>query len=833
MKFYYALALCLMTTFSLLAQTEVPLLSNPVLEQAHAKWQQENLAKWLGDDYTPTRFDVNCAEEIPTLNYLTAGEEIGFYVDTFDLDGAGGLITCLNCEDQNFGVAVLDSTALRYVSNGDVIAGIDTILVQFCTAGNETCYTFDYPILVKREGMSRTDPAVTLAPEESTLYTIDIEGLPGNFACANQYVCDDDYEGEPDMWVSQSKPYQFFYEASFYDGTDMVCFVICDNFTICDTVNIPFNIENNTLLTPPLIDDFSYEGPYPDKGMWLDADVYVNTDFSTNPVSVGMATFDGLDKNGKPYGGGFGTSDRLTSTYINLEGGGDMYLSFWAQQQGLGDRPEDDDSMQLHFKKDDGEWIDTILVLDGVASTVPLNETPGWQFYSVQLDDDFLHDDFQFRFVNLSSRTGALDIWNLDYIRLADNANNMIVNDIALVNPPSNILKNYTSMPWEHFEENQAAEVVDELKATLYNHTLDNQSINDSEVNIVGKNLRNDVEVELLSASLEELAINVPTAEYAFTDIAVNLSLVDPSFVGEDSLEFITTYSIDSLSAISRNDTVRRSTIFDNYFAHDDGTAESNIVAQNFANQSVEIAVQFTANVEDSLRAIQVHIPHIIGNINSQLLNFKVWVGGDMPGDTANYEMLFVRPEYLSDYRGDSLQGYTTYPWVNELGKAEAIYLPPGNFFIGWEQAVPCQGTSCVPMGYDKNTPEAARFNFRRRNNDDWEPFPVAVPDGAVMLRPVVGDFTPGPTDVDNIVKTEHPIKIFPNPASDRIQLQLLEGNYKDYQVSIFNNTGQLIRQLTMTEELDIADYQSGIYFLKIANLHAQTISNHKIVIIK
>lgn len=876
MKFYYAFALYLMTTFSLLAQTEVPLYSNPVLKRAHAIKQQEMAKKWLGNDYIQSRSDMDCAEELPTLNYLTAGEEIDFFVDTFDLDGGGGMITCLNCDDNslNFGTATLDSTSLRYVSNGGVIAGMDTLLVEFCTANNETCFTFDYRVLVKRAGMSRTDNIVTLSPEESTLYTIDIGELPGSFACASVFDCEDDYEGEPYMWVSQSKPYEFFYEASFYKGTDLVCFIICDEFTICDTVTVPFNIENNTKLQPPFLDDFSYEGPYPDTALWLDFDTYVNTDFSPNfrntvtvidttivlediivldtiiidtilvitttevpnpakinPVSIGMATFDGLDKNGKPYGGGFGKSDQLTSTYIDLEGEGEIYLSFWLQRQGLGDRPEDDDSMQLHFKNSNGEWVDTIRIFDGVASTVSLNEIPEWEFKSVRIEDDFLHDDFQFRFVNLGSRTGALDIWNLNYVRLSANANDNTYNDIALVERPNSILKNYKSMPYTHYKFD---ELVDELAISFYNHDNTDLPVQNSILSIREKT----TDTEVLNIPLSNAVINALLEDYLFQDRAIsfNENQFDNIFSTSQKLEFVTSYTViqtsqDGFGFIPRNDKFNNSTIFDNYFAHDDGTAESNIVAQNFANQSVEIAVQFTANMDDSLRAIQMHIPHVTGNVNSQMFNLKVWTGE--LDDTPEYEMKFIRPEYLDDYRGDSLQGFTTYPWLNASGDPEEIFIPEGDFYIGWEQAVPCEGTSCLPIGYDKNTPNAARFNFRNRNEEGWEPFPVAIPDGAVMIRPVVGSFTPGPTDVEDIVKTANPIKIFPNPATDRIQLQLLEGNYQDYQLSVFNNTGQLLRQLAMTQELDVTNYQNGIYFLKITNLRTQTISNHKIIVIK
>jgi hypothetical protein len=58
-----------------------------------------------------------------------------------------------------------------------------------------------------------------------------------------------------------------------------------------DTLNLPF------------IDDFSNAKvyPYPDPKLWTDKYVYVNTTYPVNPISIGVATFDGLDPNGMPY----------------------------------------------------------------------------------------------------------------------------------------------------------------------------------------------------------------------------------------------------------------------------------------------------------------------------------------------------------------------------------------------------------------------------------------------------------------------------------------------------------------------------------------------------
>ena len=51
----------------------------------------------------------------------------------------------------------------------------------------------------------------------------------------------------------------------------------------------------------PFMDDFSYDGVYPDSTQWIDQDVYVNAHYPIFPVDYGVATFDVLDASGNLY----------------------------------------------------------------------------------------------------------------------------------------------------------------------------------------------------------------------------------------------------------------------------------------------------------------------------------------------------------------------------------------------------------------------------------------------------------------------------------------------------------------------------------------------------
>jgi hypothetical protein len=115
-------------------------------------------------------------------------------------------------------------------------------------------------------------------------------------------------------------------------------------------------------LSLPFVDDFSYDSPYPDTSLWLDRLVYINNTMSAEPPTRGVATFDGLNAWGRPYFPSqfaSGWADSLTSKPIDLSSysaASQIYLSFYAQPQGLGFAPENTDSLILFFKNNGISW---------------------------------------------------------------------------------------------------------------------------------------------------------------------------------------------------------------------------------------------------------------------------------------------------------------------------------------------------------------------------------------------------------------------------------------------------------------------------------------------
>ena len=56
--------------------------------------------------------------------------------------------------------------------------------------------------------------------------------------------------------------------------------------------------KNKSVITLPFFDDFSYNSPVANIDLWQQSSVFVNRTYPINPVTIGVATFDGLDEYG-------------------------------------------------------------------------------------------------------------------------------------------------------------------------------------------------------------------------------------------------------------------------------------------------------------------------------------------------------------------------------------------------------------------------------------------------------------------------------------------------------------------------------------------------------
>ena len=845
-KIIYAI-LCLVgtLTFAQAQINEVSISSNPILQKHHAEKEQRTQQMLAGRSTIVT--DVE-ARDVFVVNgqCLESDSLYQICIDTFGF-GAASTVTLFNTGMLNFGTATLDTNCVSYVADSNIDFGIDSIYIEFCGGESGTCDTTIYPVYVHRPNNLITLPTTFVNAEDTVTICVN-NVLPGVLSSAN--IISNNTELGDAFALGDC----IFYRSNRFAETDVVTLELCDDFCICDTYQIPIASQRDTM-SLPFMDDFSYDGPFTNDN-WVNSNVFVNNTMAVNPVSVGVATFDGLNAAGAPYNGGYGSSDNLTSAYLDLSpysAASNVYLSFYVQPKGLGDSPKDRDSLILEFKNSAQEWVlvDTFKYRTSLTDTVPgvtlLSDR--FNFYSYHINqNDYLFDGFQFRFRGFSTRSGNIDHWHLDYVRLVEGVDGSpFLADVAFTEVPNDILKNYSSMPWWHFVENIDGEIPDENRFNeihLYNHNDEQLPFNTENFDLIemetGTVVVNNLNLlqtatNIAPGRIAEIFPALPQPTYPTFVTSVKNDFADDL----KYLEFEKTYSISinaespSLNPIvDDNNVVRHTTIFDDYFAYDDGTAETGLEA---TTDQVQIAVKYTANVADTLKAIQIHFPHINTVTSNQLFNLRVWIG-ELDGE-AEYELILQKPLYIDSYL-DSLNGFTTYVLTDILtGENTPLFIPAGDFYIGWQQVSVCALNQCIAVGIDKNNGDAMQqvffdpFGF----GSNWQAVSDANPSltGALMMRPVVGEGTPlQSSKTEEFIKAEQ-ITIFPNPTNGLVSIELEEKNYEQYSYTLFDAVGKRLDNRPLTNQLNISDLQNGIYFIKIINNKTSEVFNQKIILVK
>ena len=547
----------------------------------------------------------------------------------------------------------------------------------------------------------------------------------------------------------------------------------------------------------PFVDDFSYQGVYPDGNKWMDKDVFINRTYPVNPITVGVATFDGLDEHGVPYDTinffSQGGADTLTSQPIDLSSSqisDSIYFSFFYQPQGRGDQPNltsvtsAGDSLVLEFKNNSGLWV-----LQWSHDGEALHEFK--QVLIPLKSNTFLNADFQFRFRNYATLSGNNDHWHLDYVRL-DNGRNMndtTINDVSAVYNGPSLLKNFQAMPWNQYVTFESTE------ASTQHQILVRNNFN------VPKNFNHEFEAfdanvpgTILGSSVSSSFNFNPLTEQFLVYNAFNFSGVTPV---NNEVDIVTKYTYNVTADINTaNDTLIHHQYFQNFEAYDDGTAE---LAYGVLGVGAKLALEYHLNVADTLQAIAIHFAHLNANVSSKLFSIMVW--HSLSPDSVLYEQDFLRPTYV-----DTLNGFYYYRLSSPL------FLQPGTFYIGWLQTY----QDMLNVGFDQNDNSSSHLFYNV--NGTWTA--SSLP-GSVMIRPLLGN--PIPFGVSSPIINNNPtLSIFPNPGSEQIHIMgnLNEGPY----FTVFNIYGiKVLEGVISNSMIDIHSLAEGIYFVQLSELKNST----------
>jgi hypothetical protein len=541
----------------------------------------------------------------------------------------------------------------------------------------------------------------------------------------------------------------------------------------------------------PFFDDFSYNSVFPDETKWLERNVYINDNYGINHPTVGVATFDALNDSGDLYyfpdTASIMNGDTLTSLYIDASGylvEDSLYLSFFIQGGGIGNTPQEKDSIFLQFKYKGADTTYWKTVWSRIGEQmeyfepvfVPINE------------QGFISDSLQFRFINKFSLEYAgmnCDHWNLDYVYLdaGRSVNDSLIDEVAYTERINKIFNTYSSVPWRDYKI-YFSQIVDELVFKFRNYK-------DKFMNITPY-LRWTNLYTGDSESIGNIANNYEPNTYFEVTKPVNNSLFELNNSDSARFDVETRFYISESDFEGNNQTNRIIDLY-NYYAYDDGSAEG---MYGVSNKFGMIAVKFTTFSQDSLKAVRIYFNKSKYDEN-RYFNLIVWdEGGSGPG-----EELYKKTRNLPNY-ADTINGFVTY----EFDSAVAV----GNtFYIGWQKITDQR----LNMGFDKNY-IAYQKNYYNANGS-WE---LSQFEGSLMIRPVMREMFafknsfPEPDESDNDLKA---FTLYPNPLLNNGILHI-QSRIDDYSIEVFDQMGRVVVNQHESGRVDLSGVDHGIYFVRI-----------------
>jgi len=556
--------------------------------------------------------------------------------------------------------------------------------------------------------------------------------------------------------------------------------------------------ENKVAVELPFWDDFSDNNIYPDSNLWQDKTAYINNTLAINPPSIGVATLDAVNSQGKIYDNAdYNTSffaDSLTSQAINLNypGNTTVFLSFFYQPQGLGDAPETDDSLFLEFyAPDDDEWNEVW----SVAGT----ENKEFTFVILPVNEEkYLKANFQFRFRNYASFGTSTypsiatncDFWHIDYVYLNKDRtiNDTIFHDIAFNAPLHSLLTNYESVPWKHYKETSTQTLKPDIDIAYKN--------NDNVMRLI----------DSLNFTLEDLNGGSEN-QYWFAGTYTpspfqqsNITLSGQPFFFTENTNTHSNFKLTARIVTDSYDSAQNNTVsyiqsFKNFYAYDDGSAEAGYGIYGNGTKYGQVALKFSPLKQDYLTGVNMYFTRAFEDASQKYFWIYIWKVDDngIPGDTIiTYEG--IKPEYE-----DELNKFHQYVFDKPV-------LIDGDFFIGWTQTTEDK----LNIGFDSNTVNNDKVFYNI--SGEWIP---SAEEGSLMIRPIFGDISGNTNEL-----TKANFKIYPNPANDFINIQFKRNSDKQYNLQIFDIQGKQVyyKQNFETKYLNIEPFNNGIYFIRISD---------------
>lgn len=573
------------------------------------------------------------------------------------------------------------------------------------------------------------------------------------------------------------------------------------------------SILRTDTLSLPFWDDFSQHdlGGQPSTQRWLPREgVYVNNQYPVNPPNFNAATFDGLKYDGSPYdtlsNTSRGTTDRLTSLPIDLQDKAACGLVFWWQPAGRGEAPDSSqgDYLTCEFKNSSGSWVEVWKA--GGRASQPFSKV--LVAIPVEGENNFYHKGFQFRFTTTGRRSGAFDVFHLDYVFLqvlaeGDASQNTFFLDQSFVATPSPLLKDMHSLPLDWIKENPTRYLSDSLVTSYRNLSSE---FNNNAFSIEIRTFEPYSEGRLLSTVFTntsiridpseepvKLAVPIDTVTLPWQQLQAPLILHTKCMLANDGL------NTDQKGLDYRqNNTLSGYTILDNYAAYDDGTAEYGAALNQ--SQAV-VAYKFYTPRKDTLEEIAISFTKLNKVLLNQTFILMVMknlpVGSELNNPSSDKPSVLYRQSETLRYGGRN--GFTVYP-------LSAPVVVQDSFYIAIQQITDDQ----ITIGWDVNT--STQHLIFSTENGQWIPYSDPNFQGSLMIRPVFGKYryVTGIPQVHKPKSQARCLSLYPNPTSD---LAYLEEEAE--LAEVYAIRGERVWSRRHTDVLDLGALPNGMYIVR------------------
>ena len=589
-------------------------------------------------------------------------------------------------------------------------------------------------------------------------------------------------------------------------------------------VVVPANFSGmnhrGSALSLPFFDDFSTpsmplsDGTLPGFEVfqrWEPGSARRTETFAINAPTIGAATLDGLNRFGEPYNfvevNTPGWCDTLTSLPIALNGyfpESNVHLMFHYEAGGRGNAPDvGEDFLVLEFKSTDdvsGEvfWTE-VWSSDSTATNafervyVAVNEFP------------YLVNDFQFRFRNFGALAGNVDLWHLDYLLLDDQivpAEFDVVSEVAIVEPVTTLLRDFTRMPWNHFIANPAYYMRDSLLMQQRNFGTQADNINwgfsvdyEGDVDIYETSVQNTNVQPLTPFNTTLYVGNNPLGEnFVFDSEVADTSATFAVSIWQSSIGLLHTEKV----GVPDNDSIVFHQVFENDFAYDDGTAEK---AYALTAAGGKVAVRYALEVPDTLLGVAIHFTPYYTNSDDETFLLRAWEDNDgIPGEELIENYQFHSPQYFND--GFDLFAFYEYD--------DPIPVE-GNIHVGIVQATEVG----LNFGLDKNTnANVGQLHYSLGLGGSWLNSEI---EGSVMIRPVLraNKTEVWNTIAEGAISSAPELRVYPNPVngtSCRVDVPAAA------EWQLWNASGKLIQSGRWPAQgvytCDLSGLSAGLYVL-------------------